>query len=354
MDRHIVIGDIHGCFTELIELLERVGASEDDVIVSVGDLVDRGPQSVEVVRFFRERSNAIAVSGNHERKHVRGLFSYSQEITRAQFGPTYPEAVQWMASLPYYLELDDAIVVHAAVMPGVPLPEQKEQILCGTVSGEKELASLLGGREWHEVWDGDKPVIFGHHVVEQPLVRPGRVYGIDTGACHGGELTAITLPDMRLHAIRAREDHWTRVKRRWQADVLAAKPWRQMSWRELDEQLARHGEADYARTRAYLESLGIWREALEAQLSQLFEVVQREAERFNAEGGASGRTALARVHPLGRFLFQSFGGRLDLPAFRRQVQNPQRLAELAAAVGLDPVEPPAAPAPVSLAPDPGR
>lgn len=345
MRRYIVVGDIHGCFGELLELLESVGASDDDVIVSVGDLVDRGPESVEVLEFFRDQPNAVAVAGNHERKHVRGLFSYSQDITRLQFGDRYPQAVQWMASLPYYLELDHAIVVHAAVVPGVPLPEQKAHILCGTVSGEKELKSLLDGRSWHELWHGDKPVIFGHRVMEQPLIRPGLVYGIDTGACHGHALTAVTLPDLQLHAVRAREDHWTRVKRQWQADALAAKPWQQMPWPQLDDQLTRYRKVDEPRASAYVHSLGIWREALDAQLTDVFEAIQREAQRLTDEVRPSERAALAKVHPLSRLLFQFFGDRLDAGALRRQVQSPQKLGELAAMVGLDPVALPPPPAP---------
>jgi serine/threonine protein phosphatase 1 len=345
MGRHIVIGDIHGCFGELQELLKSVGAGDDDVIVSVGDLVDRGPESVEVLEFFRDQPNAVAVAGNHERKHVRGLFSYSQDITRLQFGDRYPQAVQWMASLPYYLELEHAIVVHAAVVPGLSLSQQKEHILCGTVSGEKELKGLLDGRSWHELWDGDKPVIFGHHVVEQPLIRPGLIYGIDTGACHGHALTAVTLPELQIHAVRAREDHWTHIKRRWQADALAARSWQQMAWPQLDDQLTHYRKIDEPRTSAYMRSLEVWREALDAQLTDLFEAIQREAERLTDEAGLSGRAALAKVHPLSRLLFQSFGGRLDAEALRRQVPTPQKLGELAATVGLDPVAPPAPPGP---------
>src|SRR5205085_11577113 len=55
MSRHIIIGDIHGCFTELLELLERVHLTDDDIVVSVGDLVDRGPDSPRVLAYFRER-----------------------------------------------------------------------------------------------------------------------------------------------------------------------------------------------------------------------------------------------------------------------------------------------------------
>ena len=101
MQRHIIIGDVHGCFVELQQLLAVVEASPEDVVIAVGDLVDRGPESPEVVRFFRERPNSYVIVGNHERKHIRGIFSYAQEITRLQFGDGYDDAVRWMRSLPY-------------------------------------------------------------------------------------------------------------------------------------------------------------------------------------------------------------------------------------------------------------
>ncbi len=338
MRRHIVIGDIHGCFAELQALLSQLAASPDDVIVSVGDLVDRGPEPAEVVRFFRARPNTVVLAGNHERKHVRGVLSYAQEITRLQLGAEYDEIVRWMGTLPYYLELDDAIVVHAALLPGVPLAEQKHEVLCGSTAGEHELKRQLGDRPWHELWDGDKPVIFGHHVVEEPLIRPGKIYGIDTGACHGGRLTAVTLPDLGVHSVPARADHWTHAKRRWQADVLAARPWRELAWEDLDEQLARAGTTDEPRARAYAAALRRWRDALHARMLEVLDAIARETAAITSSGRDPAEQA--RAHPLSKLMFQALGGRLDLRSLRRQCQTPRRLNELSAALGLAPLEPP--------------
>ncbi len=335
MRRHIIIGDIHGCLEELERLLAVVGAAPEDVVVSVGDLVDRGPESPAVVQFFRERPNTLVIAGNHERKHIRGIFSYAQEITRLQFGGAYDEAVAWMRTLPYALELDDAIVVHAGLVPDLPLERQQPEILCGSTSGEKELEALMAGVYWHERWTGPKPVVFGHHVVDEPLVRPGLVYGIDTGACHGGRLTALTVPDFRLHSVPAREDHWARMKRAWQADVLASKPWATMSWQELDEQLARFHSVDEPRSRAYIDALLAWRDQVDTRLDEVLASVKLEAARLEAEGGEQGRAALAKAHPLSPLLFQSFRGRLDRAALRRQVYGPRRLDEICVALGLD-------------------
>jgi len=343
MPQHIVIGDIHGCFAELQALLVAVEAQPDDVVVSVGDVVDRGPASVEVVNFLRARPNTIVVTGNHERKHIRGVLSYSQEITRAQFGDAYAEAVQWMRTLPYCVELDDAVVVHAALLPGVPLAAQRDEVLCGSTAGEQELQRALGHGRWHESWDGPKPVIFGHHVVTEPLVRPRRIYGIDTGACHGGRLTALTLPDFQLHSVPASADHWAHVRRSWQADVLAGKPWSEMTWAEIDEQLARlrsHGEP---RTRAYLVALDAWRAALDERRGEVLHVLLATAAGLAATASPEQASAAMARHPLAGFLFQARRDRLDATTFARQCQTPARLDEFSRGLGMAPLPVPSPP-----------
>src|ERR1700704_1636193 len=98
--RTLIIGDIHGCFDELRELFDVAALATDDLVVSVGDLVDRGSDPGSVVAWFRARPGAIVLMGNHERKHVRSTFSYSQEVTRLQLGDVYAENVEWMRGLP--------------------------------------------------------------------------------------------------------------------------------------------------------------------------------------------------------------------------------------------------------------
>lgn len=216
MKRKIIIGDIHGCYDELLELLDRIGPAENDVIISVGDFIDYGPKPVQVFNFFLNRANSIVLMGNHERKHVRGILSLSQRITRLQFGEKYPKARTRMSAFPYFFEDNDAIIVHAALQPGILMKNQQEDILCGTMSGERKLKTLLNGKKWKEAYNGTKPIIFGHKVVgKTPLVYKDRVFGIDTGACHGGWLTAITVPEFRIYSVKARQNYWSRAKHEW-------------------------------------------------------------------------------------------------------------------------------------------
>lgn len=53
MKKTIVIGDIHGCYDEMIALINKIGVTDDDLIVSLGDIVDRGNKSLEVYHFFK-------------------------------------------------------------------------------------------------------------------------------------------------------------------------------------------------------------------------------------------------------------------------------------------------------------
>ncbi|WP_242048782.1 MULTISPECIES: metallophosphoesterase [Nostocales] len=76
--RTIVVGDIHGCYTELLQLLAKAEITKEDCLVSLGDIVDRGADSVKVYDFLKNRPNTIVLMGNHERKHLRQTLSYSQ------------------------------------------------------------------------------------------------------------------------------------------------------------------------------------------------------------------------------------------------------------------------------------
>jgi serine/threonine protein phosphatase 1 len=222
----LIIGDLHGCAAELLDLLDKSGLASDDPIIAIGDLVDRGPDSAGVLRFFQHTPNARSILGNHERKHIRVLRGElppapSQIIARQQIGEAaYPAAVAFMDSLPRFLELPEAILVHGFWEPGVPLAEQHETVLVGTLSGEDYLRQRLPW-PWYAHYDGPKPLIVGHRDYsdgrQQPLIYQDRVYGIDTRCCYGGSLTGLLLPDFRLISVPSRGDHWGTLQRRYSA-----------------------------------------------------------------------------------------------------------------------------------------
>lgn len=330
MQRTLIIGDIHGCHAELLDLLDRAAIGDDDLVVSVGDLVDRGPDPGPVVEFFRARAHSVVLCGNHERKHVRGVLSYSQQITKLQLGARYEDHVRWMATLPYHYETDAVRVVHWGHYPGVPLAEVPEDVRAGTTSGEKHLRERFGERAWYEHYEDERPIVFGHAVVgPEPLVVRDRVFGIDTGACHGMRLTGLLLPELRLVSVPARADHWARVRVAWQVPVLRTLAWPTMTFEQIDRKLRslRDPELDAA----VIDRIGAWAAALRAAIPDLRARLDAEVARLAAEAGEGfGRAAAA--HPAASWLQRRRAGKLS--SEHLGCASPQQLLALAAALGV--------------------
>lgn len=220
----LVVGDIQGCYQEFLELLTLAEVTADDSIVAVGDLVDRGPDSRSPVEFFRNTPNGKTVLGNHERKHIRWFHgeitpAVSMEIARSQFDKqSYLETIKFMKSLPVFIELPEAIVVHAFWEPGLSLLDQKEHVLVGVANAEKYIQDVCRNRPWWELYDGPKPLIVGHHDYSKqgiPLIHENRVYGIDTGCCYGRALTGLILPDFRFMSVPAKRDYWGEIRQKY-------------------------------------------------------------------------------------------------------------------------------------------
>jgi hypothetical protein len=152
-----------------------------------------------------------------------------------------------MESLPQYLELPEAILVHGYLEPGIPLEGQRERVLCGTMGGDHYLRTNYD-RSWYELWDGEKPVIVGHMDylrTGEPFIYQDRIFGLDTGCAHGRSLTGLILPDFRLISVQSRGDHWSALQTRYRMEktTIAAEikkkkdfsePWDEDSERSLD------------------------------------------------------------------------------------------------------------------------
>jgi serine/threonine protein phosphatase 1 len=205
MDRTVVVGDIHGCYEELLDLMDRVGPAAGDHVISVGDLVTKGPNNAAVIDFFRAGKNRSAVIGNHDRVllekysgiDVKLETHHAQAIT--EFGDRFGEYMEWVAVLPPYIDLGNYVVVHAGLRPGRSLAEQD-------ITDLTEIRKvLIGDKEipWFDVYRGNQTVIFGHWVFGEPLIRKNAL-GIDTGCVYGGRLTACVLPQRDMVSVPAR------------------------------------------------------------------------------------------------------------------------------------------------------
>ncbi|MCC6214091.1 MAG: metallophosphoesterase [Polyangiaceae bacterium] len=204
MARTLIVGDVHGCSRELADLLDQAAFGADDRLVLVGDLVARGPDSAGVLALAR-RAGALGVRGNHELRLLEARAARLRGERGPRLGPSQEALLgeltdeDWaqLEALPLWLELDEheARVVHAGLVPGVPVEEQDPWVLTRIRGFEDDGAptSKLRAKSWAERWRGSPHVVFGHNAIAG-LQLHSHATGLDTGCVYGGRLTALVLP----------------------------------------------------------------------------------------------------------------------------------------------------------------
>ncbi len=197
---YFVVGDVQGCFGELLDLLQAAGYDRArHRLAFVGDLINRGPDSRRVLELARTHE-ALVVVGNHEDALLAGQSGGTLDRVRAQLGRDLDGWLDWLRTLPTFLRLPDggagAILVHAGIAPG----KRPEQCL------RSELTRIrnVDGKPWFDSWHGPETVLFGHWAklgkVDRPLVK-----GLDTGCVYGGRLTGIYWPSAEWVSVPARK-----------------------------------------------------------------------------------------------------------------------------------------------------
>lgn len=220
--RTIVIGDVHGCLDELDELLHVVQfAPTSDRLVFVGDLIDRGPAPVGVMRRARELG-AESVMGNHEDKCIQWFSRDAERVSRGrpngmsvhpdrlkEWALLSREDLDWIRSLPVTIALPEGwLIVHAG-FEDRPMEDQrpdKMMRICNIDPETGKMKSPLddldqrpGTIPWMDRWRRTESVAYGHavHGMEFPRVdrseSGAECVGLDTGCVFGGHLTAMIL-----------------------------------------------------------------------------------------------------------------------------------------------------------------
>jgi hypothetical protein len=197
--RTIVVGDIHGCYDELIALMEKVNLGEKDRVVSVGDLITKGPKSREVLQLFMTDPRFSTVIGNHDlalRRKWNGEdieLKPAQKETHKELRAEKDAYASFFNRVPFTIDLDTHLVVHAGLRPNVELYAQ--------TSGDMTRLRTLGpdreseeGTPWYHVYYGDKTVLFGHWPAPEPR-RGKKAIGLDTGCVYGYNLTAYIIEE---------------------------------------------------------------------------------------------------------------------------------------------------------------
>lgn len=194
--RRIVIGDVHGHYEGLMTILEAIAPNAEDEVYFLGDLIDRGPKSSKVIKLVRDNSY-YCLRGNHEQmlldafpdnqiyeQMLRAWIYSGGDATIASYGALgiseMLEDIEWMRSLPTYLDLGDIWLVHAGVDPDMPLEKQGSEQFCWIRDRFHRSKTP---------YFSDKLIIIGHTITSTfPGIYPGKLVqgegwlGIDTGA----------------------------------------------------------------------------------------------------------------------------------------------------------------------------
>lgn len=206
MTRTIVIGDIHGCYDELIRLLEKLRLESGDRVVAVGDLTVKGPKNRAVLDLFSRDSRFSSVVGNHDLALVRHWQGKKPSLTNAQ-EKTLLELqdddryLRYLSTLPFFIELESHVVVHAGLRPGIPLEKQSSEDLVELRTLGEDRTSREG-IAWYEEYEGPAIALFGHWPSPDPRIGKHAV-GLDTGCVYGGRLTAYTIETRDLSSVAA-------------------------------------------------------------------------------------------------------------------------------------------------------
>ena len=210
--RRIIIGDVHGHYDTLIDLLESVEPTSEDQIYFLGDLIDRGPKSAEVVDLVIKHKYHC-LRGNHEEMLLdvvskgkvsaqlyQGWLYSGGYATVTSYDSKIPqEHIDWMRNLPLYMDLGDIWLVHAGISPHIPLTQQTAEQFCWI------------REDFHAItqpYFPDKLIITGHTITFTfPGIQPGQLASghgwldIETGAYHqnSGWLTALDIDNQKVY-----------------------------------------------------------------------------------------------------------------------------------------------------------
>ena len=235
-----IIGDIHGCYDELCELLIKLGYAVDKEnciatppegrkAVFLGDLCDRGPNNVEVLRLVMgmvQSGAAFCVAGNHDAKLLKKLRGAYVKLTHglattveqlyAQSDAFIAEVKDFLDSLISHYVFDGGklVAAHAGLkekLQGRGSARVRDFCLYGDTTGETDAYGLPVRLPWANEYRGKAMVIYGH--TPTPRVEMiNNTYCIDTGCVFGGQLSAFRYPEKEIVQVEAAREYYAPAK----------------------------------------------------------------------------------------------------------------------------------------------
>lgn len=255
-----LVGDLQGCYEQFIALLSHIKFNPaKDTMVCVGDLVNRGPSSLDVLRFIREEDAIQVVLGNHDIfllacAYDCMVFDVSHTIQPVLDAPDREVLLSWLRQQPLIRQVPGGVAVHAGIPPQWSIDEACQRAACfeaqlqsdqftdllsalkipddntvqdgpgqlellytvnaltrmrfcqmdGTLNlKDKTLTSLISPTEkpWFDWYQGNTDIYFGHWASLRGGHPKPHIYALDTGCVYGEKLTAIRVEDKQLFSV---------------------------------------------------------------------------------------------------------------------------------------------------------
>ncbi len=184
--RTIFIWDIHGCFKEFINLLEKLEYNKDiDKLYLTWDIINKWPESFKVLDFLIKNPQIKSVVWNNEINFLRYLkqdyINYNQTFNELKKYVS-KKHIEYLKSLPTYIETSNWILLHAWVIPGKPLKEHN--------INEITRIRKINWKKWYEYYNKtNKKIIYWHYAADGLQVRKNTIW-LDSGCVYWKYLTA--------------------------------------------------------------------------------------------------------------------------------------------------------------------
>lgn len=230
-----IIGDIHGCYEELIQLLIELGYQEEHEVyihpegrklISVGDLNDRGPYNLLTMKLIMnmvENNLAMYVYGNHCNKFYRYLLGRKVQITHGlentveeyeslskeeqkSFRNRY---INFYEKQSYYWILDEGrlVIAHAGIKESlIGREDRRVEKFClyGDITGESDEEGHPIRRDWAKGYRGEATIVYGHTPICKPIWINNTI-DIDFGCVFGGKLGALRYPEKEIVMVDSKQ-----------------------------------------------------------------------------------------------------------------------------------------------------
>ena len=217
--RILFIGDVHGCKIELETLLKKFSPTSKDMIIGLGDLINKGPDSRGVLNLIN-RYKIQCIQGNHERRLLRSFEANKRKGLKPSdaytLGHLHRKVWKSIAKWPQAIHLTEQkiICIHGGFLPDEPWhktdPEVATTVQVITSDGLPGKRSKNPvARPWADFWNGSEKVLYGHTPREEVL-RHDSAIGLDTSCVYGGKLTGWVYPEDNFIEVAAKKDYTAR------------------------------------------------------------------------------------------------------------------------------------------------